>query len=140
MKIYKSFLIFFIAFICFGSITACSQSKTAEKKFDFIMTAEDKKRLHKEEEQIALYLVNHYKDVKKIEFVNFYKGGFGTGDSISVKVNSNNYIKPITLGDPSGEYIISYNPENFHLNEKNPPTQLDNLKNIEIKYYEEIER
>ncbi|RSJ96235.1 ubiquitin carboxyl-hydrolase [Streptococcus cristatus] len=140
MKIYKSFLIFFIAFICLGSITACSQSKTAEKKFDFIMTSEDKKRLHKEEEQIALYLVNHYEDVKKIEFVNFYKGSFGTGDSISVKVNSNNYIKPITLGDPSGEYIISYNPENFHLNEKNPPTQLDNLKNIEIKYYEEIER
>lgn len=140
MKIYKSFLIFFIVFICLGSITACSQSKTAEKKFDFIMTAEDKKRLHKEEEQIALYLVNHYEDVKKIEFVNFYKGGFGTGDSISVKINSNNYIKPITLGDPSGEYIISYNPENFHLNEKNPPTQLDNLKNIEIKYYEEIER
>ena len=130
MKIYKSFLIFFIAFICLGSITACSQSKTAE----------DKKRLHKEEEQIALYLVNHYEDVKKIEFVNFYKGNFGTGDSITVKVNSNNYIKPITLGDPSGEYIISYNPENFHLNEKNPPTQLDNLKNIEIKYYEEIER
>ena len=140
MKIYKSLLIFFIAFICLGSITACSQSKTTEKKFDFIMTAEDKKRLLKEEEQIALYLVNHYQDVQKIEFVNFHKGGFGTGDSISVKVNSNNYIKPITLGDPSGEYIISYNPENFHLNEKNPPTQLDNLKNIEIKYYEEIER
>lgn len=139
MEIYKSLLIFFIAFICLGSITACSQSKTAEKKFDFIMTAEDKKKLRKEE-QIALYLVNHYEDVKKIKFVNFYKGGFGMGDSISVKVNSSNYIKPITLGDPSGEYIISYNPENFHLNEKNPPTQLDNLKNIEIKYHEEIER
>ena len=130
MKIYKSLLIFFIAFICLGSITACSQSKTVEEK----------RKLRKEEEQIALYLVNHYEDVKKIEFVNFYKGGFGTGDSISVKINSNNYIKPITLGDPSGEYIISYNPENFHLNEKNPPTQLDNLKNIEIKYDEEIER
>ena len=140
MKIYRSLLIFFIAFICLGSITACSQPKIAEKKFEFIMTVEDKKRLRKEEEQIALYLVNHYQDVQKIEFVNFHKGGFGTGDSISVKVNSNNYIKPITLGDPSGEYIISYNPENFHLNEKNPPTQLDNLKNIEIKYYEEIER
>ena len=36
------------------------------------MTAEDKKRLRKEEEQIALYLVNHYEDVKKIEFVNFH--------------------------------------------------------------------
>lgn len=129
MKVYKSLLIFLIGFICLGSITACSQSKTVEEK----------RKLRKEEEQIALYLVNHYEDVKKIEFVNFHKGGFGTGDSISVKVNSNNYIKPITLGDPNGEYIISYNPANFHLNEKNVPTQLNNLKNIEIKYYEEIE-
>lgn len=129
MKIYKSLLIFLIGFLYLGTITACSQSKTVEEK----------RKLRKEEEQIALYLVNHYQDVKKIEFVNFHKGGFGTGDSISVKVNSNNYIKPITLGDPNGEYIISYNPANFHLNEKNVPTQLNNLKNIEIKYYEEIE-
>lgn len=151
MKIYKSLLIFLIGFICLGSITACNRSKTVEKKYDFTLTAEDKKKLRTEEEQIALYLVNHYQDVKKIEFVNFHKGGFGMGDSISVKVNSNNYIKPITfgdpnnyikpitLGDPNGEYIISYNPANFHLNEKNVPTQLNNLKNIEIKYYEEIE-
>lgn len=71
MKIYKSLLIFLIGFICLGSITACSQSKTAEKKFEFIMTAEDKKRLRKEEEQIALYLVNHYQDVKKLSLINF---------------------------------------------------------------------
>lgn len=129
MKIYKSLLIFLIGFLYLGTITACSQSKTVEEK----------RKLRKEEEQIALYLVNHYQDVKKIEFVNFHKGSFGTGDSISVKVNSNNYIKPITLGDPNGEYIISYNPEEFHLNEKNVPTQLNNLKNIKIKYYEEIE-
>ena len=87
MKIYKSLLIFFITFICLGNITACSQSKTAEKKFDFIMTAEDKKRLHKEEEKIALYLVNHYEDVKKIKFDKFHRGGLGIADSISVIVN-----------------------------------------------------
>ncbi|WP_148881246.1 ubiquitin carboxyl-hydrolase [Streptococcus sp. Marseille-P7376] len=139
MKVYKSLLIFLIGFLYLGTITAYSRSKTVEKKYDFTLTAEDKKKLRTEEEQIALYLVNHYQDVKKIEFVNFHKGGFGTGDSISVKVNSNNYIKPITLGDPSGAYIISYNPEEFHLNEKNVPTQLNNLKNIKIKYYEEIE-
>lgn len=140
MKIYKLLLIVVIGFLGLGTLGACGQQKKTEQKEKITMTKEEKKKLRKEEEKIALYLVNHYQDVKKIEFVNFYKGGFGTGDSISVKVNSNNYIKPITLGDPSGEYIISYNPENFHLNEKNPPTQLDNLKNIEIKYYEEIER
>ena len=140
MKILKLLLIVFIGFLGSGTLGACSQQKKTGQKEMVTLTTEEKKKLRKKEEKIALYLVNHYQDVKKIEFVNFHKGGFGTGDSISVKVNSNNYIKPITLGDPSGEYIISYNPENFHLNEKNPPTQLDNLKNIEIKYYEEIER
>ena len=57
MKVYKSLLIFLIGFICLGSITACSQSKTVEEK----------RKLRKEEEQIALYLVNHYEDVKKIK-------------------------------------------------------------------------
>ena len=140
MKILKLLLIVFIGFLGSGTLGACSQQKKTGQKEMVTLTTEEKKKLRKKEEKIALYLVNHYQDVQKIEFVNFHKGGFGTGDSISVKVNSNNYIKPITLGDPSGEYIISYNPENFHLNEKNPPTQLDNLKNIEIKYYEEIER
>lgn len=137
MKIYKSLLIFFIAFICLGSITACSQSKTAEKKFDFIMTAEDKKRLHKEEEQIALYLVNHYEDVKKIEFVNFHKGGFGTGDTITIKVNDNSYILPTELESKDGYYSIGYDPKDFHLIEKKPPTQLTSLDGVDVIYYED---
>ena len=137
MKIYKSFLIFFIAFICLGSITACSQSKTAEKKFDFIMTAEDKKRLHKEEEQIALYLVNHYEDVKKIEFVNFHKGGFGTGDTITIKVNNSSYILPTELESKDGYYSIGFDPKDFHLIEKKPPTQLTSLDGVDVSYYED---
>lgn len=137
MKIYKSLLVFFIAFICLGSITACSQSKTAEMKFDFIMTAEDKKRLHKEEEQIALYLVNHYEDVKKIEFVNFHKGGFGTGDTITIKVNDNSYILPTELESKDGYYSIGYDPQDFHLIEKKPPTQLTSLDGVEVIYYED---
>lgn len=137
MKIYKSLLIFFIAFICLGSITACSQSKTAEKKFDFIMTAEDKKRLHKEEEQIALYLVNHYEDVKKIEFVNFHKGGFGTGDTITIKVNNSSYILPTELESKDGYYSIGYDPKDFHLIEKKPPTQLTSLDGVDVSYYED---
>lgn len=137
MKIYKSLLIFFITFICLGNITACSQSKTAEMKFDFIMTAEDKKRLHKEEEQIALYLVNHYEDVKKIEFVNFHKGGFGTGDTITIKVNDNSYILPTELESKDGYYSIGYDPKDFHLIEKKPPTQLTSLGEVEVIYYED---
>ena len=137
MKIYKSFLIFFIAFICLGSITACSQSKTAEKKFDFIMTSEDKKRLHKEEEQIALYLVNHYEDVKKIKFDRFHRGGFGIADSISVIVNDDSYIKPIIFNDGSERYSVDYDPSDFHLIKKKNSTELTSLDGIEVIYYEE---
>ena len=137
MKIYKSFLIFFIAFICLGSITACSQSKTAEKKFDFIMTAEDKKRLHKEEEQIALYLVNHYEDVKKIKFDKFHRGGFGIADSISVIVNDDSYIKPIIFNDDSEKYSVDYDLSDFHLIKKKNFTELTSLDGIEVIYYEE---
>ena len=137
MKIYKSLLIFFIAFICLGSITACSQPKIAEKKFEFIMTVKDKKRLRKEEEQIALYLVNHYQDVQKIEFVNFHKGGFGTGDTITIKVNDNSYILPTELESKDGYYSIGYDPQDFHLIEKKPPTQLTSLDGVEVIYYED---
>ena len=137
MKIYRSLLIFFIAFICLGSITACSQPKIAEKKFEFIMTVEDKKRLRKEEEQIALYLVNHYQDVQKIEFVNFHKGGFGTGDTITIKVNDNSYILPTELESKDGYYSIGYDPQDFHLIEKKPPTQLTSLDGVEVIYYED---
>ncbi|MCY7216840.1 hypothetical protein [Streptococcus cristatus] len=55
MKVYKLLLIFLIGFLYLGTITACSQSKTVEEK----------RKLRKEEEKIALYLVNHYEDVKK---------------------------------------------------------------------------
>lgn len=137
MKIYKSLLIFFITFICLGNITACSQSKTAEMKFDFIMTAEDKKRLHKEEEKIALYLVNHYEDVKKIKFDKFHRGGFGIADSISVIVNDDSYIKPIIFNDDSERYSVDYDPNDFHLIKKKNSTELTSLDGIEVIYYEE---
>ena len=127
MKVYKSLLIFLIGFICLGSITACSQSKTVEEK----------RKLRKEEEQIALYLVNHYEDVKKIEFVNFHKGGFGTGDTITIKVNDNSYILPTELESKDGYYSIGYDPKDFHLIEKKPPTQLTSLDGVDVIYYED---
>ena len=104
MKVYKSLLIFLIGFICLGSITACSQSKTVEEK----------RKLRKEEEQIALYLVNHYQDVKKIKFDKFHRGGFGIADSISVIVNNDSYIKPIIFNDDSERYSVDYNTWRFN--------------------------
>ena len=127
MKVYKSLLIFLIGFICLGSITACSQSKTVEEK----------RKLRKEEEQIALYLVNHYEDVKKIKFDKFHRGGLGIADSISVIVNDDSYIKPIIFNDDSERYSVDYDPSDFHLIKKENSTELTSLDGIEVIYYEE---
>lgn len=127
MKVYKSLLIFLIGFICLGSITACSQSKTVEEK----------RKLRKEEEQIALYLVNHYEDVKKIKFDKFHRGGFGIADSISVIVNDDSYIKPIIFNDDSERYSVDYDPSDFRLIKKENSTELTSLDGIEVIYYEE---
>lgn len=127
MKVYKLLLIFLIGFLYLGTITACSQSKTVEEK----------RKLRKEEEQIALYLVNHYQDVKKIKFDKFHRGGFGIADSISVIVNDDSYIKPIIFNDDSERYSVDYDPSDFHLIKKKNSTELTSLDGIEVIYYEE---
>ncbi|MBP2621111.1 ubiquitin carboxyl-hydrolase [Streptococcus panodentis] len=135
MKISKLLLAAFIGFLAIGILSACNLQKKTEQKREVTLTTEEKKVLRKEEEKIALFLLNHYEDVKKIEFVNFYKGGFGTESSISVRVNSTTYIKPITFGAQNGEYVIGYDPDKFHLLEKEIPTKVENLENVEVKYY-----
>ena len=137
MKIYKLLLIVVIGFLGLGTLGACGQQKKTEQKEKITMTKEEKKKLRKEEEKIALYLVNHYQDVKKIEFVNFHKGGFGTGDTITIKVNDNSYILPTELESKDGYYSIGYDPQDFHLIEKKPPTQLTSLDGVEVIYYED---
>ena len=127
MKIPKLLLVVFIGFLGLGTLSACSQQRKTEQKEEVTLTTEEKKKLRKEEEKIALYLVNHYQDMKKIEFVNFHKGGFGTGDTITIKVNDSSYILPTELESKDGYYSIGYDPKDFHLIEKKPPTQLTSL-------------
>ena len=137
MKIPKLFLVVFIGFLGLGTLGACGQQKKTEQKEKITMTKEEKKKLRKEEEKIALYLVNHYQDVQKIEFVNFHKGGFGTGDTITIKVNDSSYILPTELESKDGYYSIGYDPKDFHLIEKKPPTQLTSLDGVDVSYYED---
>ena len=137
MKIPKLFLVVFIGFLGLGTLSACSQQRKTEQKEEVTLTTEEKKKLRKEEEKIALYLVNHYEDVKKIEFISIVKGGFGTGDTITIKVNDNSYILPTELESKDGYYSIGYDPQDFHLIEKKPPTQLTSLDGVEVIYYED---
>lgn len=137
MKISKLLLIVVIGFLGLGTLGACGQQKKTEQKEKITMTKEEKKKLRKEEEKIALYLVNHYQDVKKIEFVSFHKGGFGTGDTITIKVNDSSYILPTELESKDGYYSIGYDPKDFHLIEKKPSTQLTSLDGVDVIYYED---
>ena len=137
MKISKLLLIVVIGFLGLGTLGACGQQKKTEQKEKITMTKEEKKKLRKEEEKIALYLANHYQDVKKIEFVNFHKGGFGTGDTITIKVNDSSYILPTELESKDGYYSIGYDPKDFHLIEKKSPTQLTSLDGVDVSYYED---
>lgn len=140
MPFRKAFIIAAITLISLGLVTSCTQNNSNQKG-EVKLTAQEKKELRKEEDKIALYLINHYEDVKKIEFVNFYKGSFGTADSISILVNSTSYIKPIVLGDTEGEYVIGYSPNKFHLISKETPTTFTNLSETktEVIYYGEDE-
>ena len=73
MKISRLLLIVFIGFLGIGTLSACSQQKKIGQKEKVTLTEEEKKELRKEEEKIALYLVNHYEDVKKIKFDKFHR-------------------------------------------------------------------
>ena len=137
MKIPKLLLIVFIGFLGFGLLSACSQHKKTEQKEEVTLTTGEKKELRKEEEKIALYLVNHYEDVKKNKFDKFHRGGLGIADSISVIVNDDSYIKPIIFNDDSERYSVDYDPSDFHLIKKKNSTELTSLDGIEVIYYEE---
>ena len=86
MKISKLLLIVFIGFLGLGILSACSQQKNGQKE-EVTLTAEEKKIIRKQEETLALFLVNNFEDVHKIEFVSISKGGLGRPRFLYFSVN-----------------------------------------------------
>lgn len=74
MKSGKKKLLFW-AILALIFLTACSSivNRDGEKIW---MSETEMSELHKKEEKIALYIINHYEDVQKIEFDEFSKGKF----------------------------------------------------------------
>ena len=74
MKSRKKKLLF-LAILALIFLTACSSivNRDGEKIW---MSDTEMSELHKKEEKIALYIINHYEDVQKIEFDEFSKGKF----------------------------------------------------------------
>lgn len=63
--------------------------------------------LHKKEQKLALYIINHYENVQKIEFDEFSKGNLWKGDSVSLIVNDTSYIPHISLESKDESYNIN---------------------------------
>jgi preprotein translocase subunit SecF len=95
-------------------------------------------KMHIAQEEIALYLVRNYIDVKKIEFHKFneVKGVGNTSWSISVDVNEDNSMS-FSMTDLSKveDATVRHNPKTFRLN-KRKEESTESLDGVEIIYYE----
>lgn len=105
MKSRKKKLLLF-AILALSFLTACSSivNRDGEKIW---MSDTEMSELRKKEEKIALYIINHYEDVQKIEFDEFSKGNLWKGDSVSLIVNDNSYIPHVSLDSKDKNYNIN---------------------------------
>lgn len=139
MKIPRLLLIVFIGFLGLGTLSACSQHKKTEQKEEVTLTTEEKKRIRKQEEALALFLVNNFEDIKKIEFKNLVKGGFGTSDVIYMKINDELFVDS-GLQDvyDINHYSLGYHQSSKFLVRKEEPSSFSNIDeaNVKVIYYE----
>ena len=105
MKSRKKKLLFF-AILALSFLTACSSivNRDGEKIW---MSDTEMTELHKKEQKLALYIINHYGDVQKIEFDEFSKGNLWKGDSVSLIVNDTSYIPHVSLDSKDENYNIN---------------------------------
>ena len=105
MKSRKKKLLF-LAILALSFLTACSSiiNRDGEKIW---MSDTEMTELHKKEQKLALYIINHYGDVQKIEFDEFSKGNLWKGDSVSLIVNDTSYIPHVSLDSKDENYNIN---------------------------------
>ncbi|WP_454389008.1 ubiquitin carboxyl-hydrolase [Streptococcus sp. Marseille-Q8145] len=139
MKIFKLLLIVFIGFLGLGTLSACSQQKKTEQKEEVTLTAEEKKIIRKQEEALALFLVNNFEDIKKIEFISIVKGGFGTSDVAYMKINDKLLVDS-SLQDTYdiNHYSLGYHQSSKFLVRKEAPSSFSNIDELKerVIYYE----
>ena len=98
------------------------------------LTTEEKVKVRNQEEGLALFLLNHYENVEKIEFTKISRKPFGQARYAALLVN--NKIKIYTdLDDSYDNYHLSYNPEKDGLKAKENQTNLQSLDSITVIYY-----
>lgn len=138
MKSRKKKLLFF-AILALNFLTACSSivNRDGEKIW---MSDTEMTELHKKEQKLALYIINHYGDVQKIEFDEFSKGNLWKGDSVSLIVNDTSYIPHVSLDSKDENYNIndsSYTDSTeltFRLKKKEKVTKFKDTGETDVIY------
>ena len=138
MKSRKKKLLLF-AILALSFLTACSSivNRDGEKIW---MSDTEMSELRKKEEKIALYIINHYEDVQKIEFDEFSKGNLWKGDSVSLIVNDTSYIPHVSLDSKDENYNINDNSHadstelTFRLKKKEKVTNFKDSGETDVIY------
>lgn len=138
MKSRKKKLLLF-AILALSFLTACSSivNRDGEKIW---MSDTEMSELRKKEEKIALYIINHYEDVQKIEFDEFSKGNLWKGDSVSLIVNDTSYIPHVSLDSKDENYNINDSSHTdsteltFRLKKKEKVTNFKDMGEADVIY------
>jgi hypothetical protein len=128
-----------LAILALIFLTACSSiiNRDGEKIW---MSDTEMTELHKKEQKLALYIINHYGDVQKIEFDEFSKGNLWKGDSVSLIVNDTSYIPHVSLDSKDENYNIndsSYTDSTeltFRLKKKEKVTKFKDTGETDVIY------
>ena len=134
MKISKLLLIVFIGFLGIGTLSACSQQKKTGQKEKVTLTAEEKKEVQKQEKNLALFLVNNYEGINKIEFTDVSRKEFAQSRSVFLKVNDNISISSFLDDNYDNGYSLAYKKGEKTLMKKEKLTDFETLEGIEVIY------
>ncbi len=98
--------------------------------------------LHKKEKKLALYIINHYEDVQKIEFDEFSRESSGSR-FVSVIVNDTSYIPHVSLDSKDENYnimIVSHDSTEltFRLKKKEKVTNFKDTGETDVIYSGEM--
>lgn len=132
----KAWLLIILAFVIIigigGKVYVDNQSEISENK-------EKDEEIQTAQQKIALYVVQNYQDVNKIEFreCNKIEGIGYDAWSVSVEVNESHTIS-FSMDDLSNveDATVRHNPTTFKLEKKDEDLNLD-LNDVDIIYWED---
>ena len=93
-------------------------------------------KFRKEQERMALYLVNHYEGIKEIKF-KYIEENASTGSKrviLAVNKTTDMDITFYEFNDSEDNYVIGWSDDNFDLKEREQVTHISETDGIKITY------